>query len=90
MHNAYINRYLVENITIASDPYGKYLRPLYTTTCCLFLQVLLALRAIGNAGYGTSAISTLSKCIAQQGNPIEIRLSAIDAFRRIPCKADVR
>ena len=62
----------------------------YTLQLFLFLQVLLALRAIGNAGYGTSAITTLSKCIAQQGNHIEIRLSAIDAFRRIPCRADVR
>ncbi|WAR23164.1 APLP-like protein [Mya arenaria] len=49
---------------------------------------LLALRAIGNAGFGTNAISTLEKCFRRTENPIEIRLSAIEAFRRIPCSTD--
>jgi len=53
------------------------------------MQSLLALRAIGNAGFGTSAMSTLEKCFRRAENPIEIRLSAIEAFRRIPCSADV-
>jgi hypothetical protein len=50
---------------------------------------LIALRAIGNAGFGSGAIPTLVKCIQRIENPIEIRLSAVEAFRRIPCKADV-
>jgi hypothetical protein len=53
-------------------------------------QSLMAIRAIGNAGYGITAIPTLTKCFKRLENPIEIRLSAIEAFRRIPCKADVR
>ena len=54
-----------------------------------YSQILNALRAIGNAGFGTSAIPTLAKCIKITNNPIEIRLSAIEAFQRIPCTANV-
>ncbi|XP_052255844.1 uncharacterized protein LOC127861416 isoform X2 [Dreissena polymorpha] len=51
---------------------------------------LLAIRAIGNTGFGTSAIATLEKCFRRPENPIEIRISAVEAFRRIPCSADKR
>ncbi|KAL3871450.1 hypothetical protein ACJMK2_039447 [Sinanodonta woodiana] len=52
--------------------------------------VLLSLRAIGNAGHAHKAIPTLTKCFTPTTNPMEIRLSAVEAFRRISCNADWR
>ncbi|XP_054849643.1 uncharacterized protein LOC129339063 [Eublepharis macularius] len=52
-------------------------------------QVELVLKAIGNAGLaGTSLASFLSSCASRKRNPTEIRLAAIEAFRRIPCAAN--
>ncbi|KAL3871442.1 hypothetical protein ACJMK2_039441 [Sinanodonta woodiana] len=52
--------------------------------------VLLSLRAIGNAGHAHRAIPTLTKCFTPTTNPMEIRISAVEAFRRISCNADWR
>ncbi|XP_045158693.2 uncharacterized protein LOC123524511 [Mercenaria mercenaria] len=49
---------------------------------------LLALRGIGNIGYAKRAIPTLTVCMKLKSNPVEIRLSAIEAFRRMPCDSD--
>ncbi|XP_052775371.1 uncharacterized protein LOC128213563 isoform X2 [Mya arenaria] len=46
---------------------------------------LYALRGLGNAGWASSAVPGLEQCMGAQSNPIEIRLSAIEAFRRMPC-----
>ncbi|XP_043944821.1 vitellogenin-like [Protopterus annectens] len=52
-------------------------------------KVQLALKAIGNAGQAAASLTaTLSNCASSQTNPSEIRLAAIEAFRRIPCSAD--
>ncbi|GCB76794.1 hypothetical protein scyTo_0020510, partial [Scyliorhinus torazame] len=52
-------------------------------------KVLMSLKAIGNAGLAASAqIPTLNKCVQSKTNLLDVRLAAIDAFRRIPCKAD--
>lgn len=49
-------------------------------------KMLMALRAIGNAGLGAkSAIATLTRCAANEASPMSIRVAAIDAFRRIDC-----
>ncbi|GAB1606238.1 hypothetical protein Ahia01_000906300 [Argonauta hians] len=47
-----------------------------------------ALRALGNIGHTSQAVSRLSQCLTNKDNPMEIRISAIDAFRRIPCDAE--
>ncbi|KAL4235816.1 hypothetical protein ACF0H5_004206 [Mactra antiquata] len=52
-------------------------------------ESVLAIRAIGNAGFGEEAMSTLTKCFKRTENPTEIRLSAIQAFRRMSCSTDV-
>ena len=57
--------------------------------CSLSFQTLIALRAIGNAGFAYGAIPTLTACMKYSANPTEIRLSAIEAFRRMPCDAYV-
>ncbi|XP_019350266.2 uncharacterized protein LOC102557779 isoform X1 [Alligator mississippiensis] len=52
-------------------------------------QMQLVLKAIGNAGLAaTSLTPVLSSCAFQKSNPTEIRLAAIQAFRRIPCTAN--
>ncbi|XP_038402914.1 uncharacterized protein LOC111096475 isoform X2 [Canis lupus familiaris] len=52
-------------------------------------QLRLVLKAIGNAGLAATALSpTLSTCASQRGCPPEVRLGAIQAFRRVPCSAN--
>ncbi|NXB46193.1 VIT protein, partial [Leucopsar rothschildi] len=53
-------------------------------------KVQRALRAIGNAGLAAAALApALSSCAALRSRPLEIRLAAVRAFRRIPCSARV-
>ncbi|KAK6188791.1 hypothetical protein SNE40_004897 [Patella caerulea] len=51
-------------------------------------KVLLTLRAIGNAGHSSSVAGPLSHCFTRESNPTEVRVAALDAFRRLPCSAD--
>lgn len=53
------------------------------------LQVLLGLRAIGNAGHMTSSVSLVNKCLNRNKNPMEVRVAAAQAFRRMSCDANV-
>uniref|UniRef100_A0A8B9NB14 Vitellinogen open beta-sheet domain-containing protein n=1 Tax=Accipiter nisus TaxID=211598 RepID=A0A8B9NB14_9AVES len=49
-------------------------------------EMQLVLKAIGNAGLAAASLApVLSLCASLKSNPIEIRLAAIQAFRRIPC-----
>ncbi|KAK3881181.1 hypothetical protein Pcinc_014366 [Petrolisthes cinctipes] len=52
------------------------------------IQVLMALKGIGNAGLAvTEGIpDSLAQCFFEQNNENEIRLGAVTAFRRVPCK----
>ncbi|KAL8597069.1 hypothetical protein ACOMHN_057558 [Nucella lapillus] len=51
-------------------------------------QALMGLRAIGNAGHVSSSVSVVNQCVRRSKNPMEIRVSAAQAFRRMPCDAD--
>ncbi|KAL7644594.1 UNVERIFIED_CONTAM: hypothetical protein RMT77_004131 [Armadillidium vulgare] len=53
------------------------------------LKILLALRGIGNAGLASNSRITdaLDRCLLESANEDEIRATATDAFRRIPCNA---
>ncbi|XP_059751826.1 uncharacterized protein LOC132348415 isoform X1 [Balaenoptera ricei] len=52
-------------------------------------QLQLVLKAIGNAGLAAVALTPkLSTCASLRSCPPEIRLGAIQAFRRVPCSAD--
>ncbi|XP_076436385.1 uncharacterized protein LOC143275928 [Babylonia areolata] len=51
-------------------------------------QVLMGLRAIGNAGHVSSSVSVVNKCVKRTRNPMEVRVAAAQAFRRMPCDAD--
>merc|ERR1711881_469799 len=50
-------------------------------------EILLALRAIGNAGR-TNTVSILSQCARETDNDMDTRVAAIQAFRRMPCGTD--
>ncbi|NWH64182.1 VIT protein, partial [Geococcyx californianus] len=53
-------------------------------------KMQLVLKAIGNAGLAAASLApVLSLCASLKSNPIDIRLAAIQAFRRIPCSARV-
>ncbi|XP_065125287.1 uncharacterized protein [Paramisgurnus dabryanus] len=52
-------------------------------------ELLHVLKAVENAGMAVSdLISTLSRCVQDHAVPLELRLAAIRAFRRIPCNED--
>ncbi|XP_057171097.1 uncharacterized protein LOC113270878 [Ursus arctos] len=62
---------------------------------CTFLeppdaeQLQLVLKAIGNVGLAAATLTpTLGSCASQRSCPPEVRLGAIQAFRRVPCSAD--
>ncbi|XP_023792385.1 uncharacterized protein LOC111935942 [Cyanistes caeruleus] len=49
-------------------------------------KMQLVLKAIGNAGLAAASLApALSSCAALKSHPMEIRLAAVQAFRRIPC-----
>ncbi|NXU09481.1 APLP protein, partial [Pardalotus punctatus] len=53
-------------------------------------KMQLVLKAIGNAGLAAASLApVLSSCASQKSGPMEIRLAAIQAFRRIPCSVRV-
>ena len=54
-----------------------------------FLQVILALRAIGNAGHMSRGIHLINMCMSRNRNPIEVRVAATEAYRRMPCDDNV-
>ncbi|XP_039517178.1 uncharacterized protein LOC120471430 [Pimephales promelas] len=54
-------------------------------------ELLHVLKAVETAGAaGSDLISTLSRCVQNHSVPLELRLAAIRAFRRIPCHHDRR
>ncbi|XP_041257507.1 uncharacterized protein LOC121334429 [Onychostruthus taczanowskii] len=51
-------------------------------------KMQLVLKAIGNAGLAAASLApALSSCAALKSHPMEIRLAAVQAFRRVPCSA---
>ncbi|NXG16188.1 VIT protein, partial [Grallaria varia] len=53
-------------------------------------EMQLVLKAIGNAGLAAASLApVLSSCASLRSNPMEIRLAALQAFRRIPCSVRV-
>lgn len=60
--------------------------------CFYFLswQLLYALKSVGNSGVSAPAfISLLTRCALSESAELELRLAAIQAFRRMPCSNNV-
>lgn len=51
------------------------------------VRVLVALKALGNAGRWVNANSVLRRCYTED-NEMEVRVAAIDAWRHTPCEYD--
>ncbi|NWZ45606.1 VIT protein, partial [Brachypodius atriceps] len=70
---------------------GKFLGGNCTVQDSQHLSKLqLVLKAIGNAGLAAAALApALGSCAALRSHPVEIRLAAVQALRRIPCSARV-
>ena len=51
--------------------------------------VLMALKAVGNAGHNDRISDTLGRCFSNDQIPMELRVAAITAYRRLPCSVDV-
>ncbi|PNF37376.1 hypothetical protein B7P43_G17198, partial [Cryptotermes secundus] len=50
-------------------------------------KTLVAIKALGNIGAGKSIINpTLQLCIEDRQLPIEVRIAAVEAHRRLPCE----
>lgn len=49
------------------------------------IKMLLALRAIGNAGGAASLAPTLDRCALNDQAPMVVRVAATQAYRRMPC-----
>lgn len=50
-------------------------------------HVLVALKALGNAGHWVNAKSILETCYLEE-NDMEVRIAALDAWRHTPCEYD--
>ncbi|XP_041357850.1 apolipophorins-like [Gigantopelta aegis] len=51
-------------------------------------SVLQALRALGNVGHVVTVTRSISQCFLMMVNPDEVKISAVQAYRRLPCSAD--
>ena len=52
-------------------------------------ETLMALKALGNTGHASRSAPALARCAANTDLPMELRVAALQAFRRMPCLADV-
>ena len=50
---------------------------------------MTSLRAMGNLEFADKLVPTINECIAKKTNEMEIRVTAVEAFRRMSCGADV-
>ena len=52
-------------------------------------QTLITLRSIGNIEQSQRFVPTLENCFGNKQNPMEIRVAAVEAYRKMSCGADV-
>ena len=60
---------------------------------CIYVvasQLVHVLKSVGNTGLSASSfIPLLTHCVLRHSTALELRLAAVQAFRRFPCSADV-
>jgi len=54
-----------------------------------FENILITLKAIGNAGRPVAAEDVLLKCALNLDAPVNMSIAALEAFRRMPCNGEV-
>ena len=50
----------------------------------------MSLRALGNAGRAVHTTTSITKCLTAETNPLEVRVAAAEAFRRVSCEVQVK
>jgi hypothetical protein len=48
--------------------------------------MVLVLKALGNIGHIYDAVEKLVKCVESTKNPVQVRVAAVQAMRRLPCE----
>lgn len=54
-----------------------------------FENILITLKAIGNAGRPVAADNVLLKCALNPDVPVNMSIAALEAFRRLPCNEEM-
>jgi len=49
-------------------------------------KMIMSLKALGNTGLHVEAIPILSRCLANTEISMDVRVAAVDAYRRMPCE----
>ena len=52
-------------------------------------RIMLALKALANAGHAEKFAPTLSRCVRNEDAGLDVRVAAIEAFQHLSCDADV-
>jgi len=48
-------------------------------------KIIMSLKALGNTGRAPQAVPILSRCLANKDINMDVRVAAVEAFRRMPC-----
>ncbi|CAG5134992.1 unnamed protein product [Candidula unifasciata] len=89
---ALVNRYCQRVSSCDSDYYVSQILSLLTSRipdyCSIddknLKSVLVTLRAMGNLGH-SALTSSIDKCLSSTSAPLDIKVAAADAYRRVPC-----
>ena len=52
-------------------------------------SIIASLKAFGNLGFAGSSKAVIDRCITNEELPIEVRVTAINAYRRMTCSLEV-
>ncbi|XP_067140225.1 vitellogenin-like [Centruroides vittatus] len=77
----------IQDVITSLNRYLRYRCNVYQPT--EIKQVIAALKSFGNLGRNGAAWRQILECSSQKSNVVTIRLAAIEAFRRTPCKEEV-
>lgn len=96
--SALVNSYCKDKVSCSSDPMiqaiAATLEGKLNYNCRLRgdkdrSRIMMTLKALGNMGHAPRATQTITRCMMESTNAVDIRLAAIDALRRQPCDPDV-
>ncbi len=93
--SALVNTYCRENPSCGLESEVREIVSIYERNLAYNCQseqhdkVLMSLKALGNTGHAEQVVPTLNRCFLNEQIPMEIRVAAVNAFRRMACTADV-
>ena len=84
--NCHTNEHVADFVTVLTANIGS---DCMSTTAEQRKTMMLTLKAIGNAGKAFTSSSIIGRCITNQNVDTEVRVAALQAFRRMPCTVSV-